>query len=125
MLVYRLPQKTYLVGVGAVLMFGPVGGIAEGLVTSRKLAGVRFLARVTATVGLQVLQPAVALVAALELKHETETPGQDRDASTRHIVNPKITAPPSETGYPALHLQTVYWSWHAEKLPDPEKHSSD
>ena len=53
-----------------VLVLGPVRGVAEGLGASGKFTVVRLLSRVRAQVGLQVLQPGVCLVAALELKME-------------------------------------------------------
>lgn len=34
----------YLIGVGAVLVLGPVTGVTKGLAAPRKFAGVRFLA---------------------------------------------------------------------------------
>ena len=54
--------------MGSVLVFGPIAGVAEGLGASRELAHVGFLPSVGSQVGLQVLQPAVRLPAALELK---------------------------------------------------------
>ena len=50
-------------------MLGPVAGVAEGLGAARELAHVGLLPRVRPQVRLQVLQPAVRLPAALELKH--------------------------------------------------------
>ena len=49
-------------------MFCSVAGVAEGLRAARELAHVGLLSRVGPEVGLQVLQPAVRLPAALELK---------------------------------------------------------
>ena len=49
-------------------MLGPVAGVAEGLGAARELAHVGLLPRVRPQVRLQVLQPAVRLPAALELK---------------------------------------------------------
>ena len=58
----------YLVGMGSVLVFCSVAGVAEGLRAAGELAHVGLLSRVGAQVGLQILQPAVRLPAALELK---------------------------------------------------------
>ena len=49
-------------------MFGSIAGVAEGLGASRELAHVGLLPSVGSQVSLQVLQPAVRLPAALELK---------------------------------------------------------
>ena len=49
-------------------MLGPIAGVAEGFGAAGELAHVRLLARVGAEVGLEVLQPAVRLLAALKLK---------------------------------------------------------
>ena len=54
--------------MGSVLVFGSITGVAEGLGASRELAHVGLLPSVGSQVGLQVLQPAVRLPAALELK---------------------------------------------------------
>ena len=54
--------------MGSVLVFCSVARVAEGLRAARELAHVGFLSRVGPQVGLQVLQPAVRLPAALELK---------------------------------------------------------
>ena len=51
-----------------ILVLGSVGGVAEGLGAARELAHVGLLSSVGPQVGLQVLQPAVRLPAALELK---------------------------------------------------------
>ena len=54
--------------MGSVLMLCSVRSVAEGLGAAGELAHVRLLARVGAEVGLEVLQPAVRLLAALKLK---------------------------------------------------------
>ncbi len=61
---------THGVGVGAVLVLGAVGGVAERLGTSGELAHVRLLPSVGAQVRLQVLQPRISLVTTLELQQE-------------------------------------------------------
>ena len=61
---------THLVGVCPVLVLGPVAGVAEGLGAARELAHVGLLPRVRPQVRLEVLQPAVRLPTALELKHK-------------------------------------------------------
>ena len=54
--------------MGSVLVFCSVARVAEGLRAARELAHVGLLSGVGPQVGLQVLQPAVRLPAALELK---------------------------------------------------------
>lgn len=56
-----------LVGMRSILVFGSVGGVAEGLATTRHFARVGFFSRVRSQMCLQVLQAAVGLGAALEL----------------------------------------------------------
>ena len=43
---FQLSALAYLVGVSPVLVFGPVGGVTEGLCAAGELAGVGFLAGV-------------------------------------------------------------------------------
>ena len=61
---------SHLVGVGPVLVLGPVGGVAEGLGAAGELAGVGLLSGVRPQVGLQVLQPGIGLLAGLELRNK-------------------------------------------------------
>ena len=58
----------YLVGVGPVLVLGPVGGVAEGLGAAGELAGVGLLSGVGPQVRLEILQAGVGLQAGLELE---------------------------------------------------------
>ena len=64
----QLSALAYLVGVSPVLVFGPVGGVAEGLCAAGELTGVRFLSCVGPQVRLEILQPGVGLQAGLELE---------------------------------------------------------
>ena len=59
---------TNLIGVSPVLMLCPVRRIAEGLLASGELAGVRLLSRVGPQVSLQVLQPGVSFGARFKLQ---------------------------------------------------------
>ncbi len=59
----------YLIGVCAVLVFGSVRGVGEGLVAALVLTHIGFLSGVWAQVCFQILQTRVCLKAALELKH--------------------------------------------------------
>ena len=61
---------TYLVGVCPVLVFGTVGGIAEGLGAARELAGVGLFAGVRSQMCLQVFKSRISFAAVLELKIE-------------------------------------------------------
>ena len=67
----------------AILMFGAVAGVAERFCAPLYLAGVGLLAGVRPNVRLQVLQAAVGLFAALELKkrHKFELLLSSRAAS--------------------------------------------
>lgn len=58
----------HLVGVGPVLVLGPVAGVAEGFAAALVFACVRLLARVRPQVRLQVLQARVRLPAPLKLR---------------------------------------------------------
>ena len=58
---------SYLVGVSSVLMFGPVGGVAEGFAASGEFAHVRFLSRMRPKMSLQILETRVSLGASLKL----------------------------------------------------------
>ena len=60
-------QLPYLIAVSPILMLGPVRGVAECLGAAGELAHVGLLPGVGPEVGLQVLQPAVRLPAALKL----------------------------------------------------------
>lgn len=60
--------RRYLVGVGAVLVLGTVGGVGEGLVAALMLTHVWLLPSVGPQVRLQVLQAGVGLRTALELE---------------------------------------------------------
>lgn len=51
----------------AVLVLGPIAGVAERLAAAGVLAGVRLLAGVRSQMGLEVLQTGVGLAAAFEL----------------------------------------------------------
>lgn len=57
----------YLIGVGAVLVLGAVGGVGEGLVAALVLTHVWLLPGVGPQMRLQVLQARVGLRAALKL----------------------------------------------------------
>lgn len=60
--------STYLIGVSAVLVFGTVRGVGEGLVAALMLTHIRLLPRVGPQVCLQVLQARVGLGAAFKLE---------------------------------------------------------
>lgn len=62
-----MDEETHLVGMGSILMLGPVTGVAEGLAAAGILAGVGLFARVRSQMGLEVFQSGVRFEAALEL----------------------------------------------------------
>ena len=61
-------MSSYLIWVSPVLVFSPVWSIAEGLCTSWKFTGVRFLARVRTQMGLQILESRIGFGAIFKLK---------------------------------------------------------
>lgn len=61
-------MSTYLIGVSAVLVFGTVRGVGEGLVAALMLTHIWLLPCVGPQVCLQVLQARVGLGAAFELE---------------------------------------------------------
>ena len=64
----QLSALAYLVGVSPVLVFGPVGGVTEGLCAAGELTGVRLLSCVRPQMCFQILQAGVCLQAILKLK---------------------------------------------------------
>ena len=63
----RLIDLTYLIRVSSILMFGPVGCVAECLAAAWEFAHVRFLARVRSQMSLQILQSGISFGTSLKL----------------------------------------------------------
>lgn len=58
---------TYLVRVGSVLMFGPIGRVAERFATTWEFTHVRFLTGMRSQMSFQVLQTRIRFRTSLKL----------------------------------------------------------
>ena len=63
----KIRSSSYLVRVGSVLMFSPVGGVAECLAATRELAHVGFLTCMRPQMRLQILKTRIGFGASLKL----------------------------------------------------------
>ena len=104
------------VGVGSVLVLGAIGGVGEGFAAVCVLADVGLVAGVAADVGLEVLEPAVALGAAVEGALVGLLAGMSAAVDVEHVLGLEglllsLAARPAADELPAL--------LHAAPAPAP------